>query len=320
MGRKRLVVLALLTACAERPTGDDLFSAADRSTAEGVAFPDSAVAFDRAREGAAPGDLARADTPPLPALSLFVNLGDSLGAGYNASAGHSYRALLVQNDDLLYPGYHGKDLRSRFPKIVVVDKAKSGATTAGAVSQALSVAGNPTGATLVVVSAGGNDFNDNTLVMIDPIQVAAIAKKATDNLKKIVDHFANKLAFPGGFVLVMLNVHDPTDGHGTIASRPNLTGFCATILKLGVLAGPIVVSNLGILNAAYASFAKTSAVRPVDNHAAFLGHGFHFDDPTSPVYKPADPTLWFANDCTHGNDRGHHELRRLIWKALSGEP
>jgi hypothetical protein len=315
-----LCVTLLVAACGQPSSGGDL-ALPDRSASEGIAFPDLG-----ARGEATPDDLQRADAAltldaptPLPALSLYVNLGDSLGAGYNASSGHSYKALLLQNDNLLYPTYAGRDLKSRFPKIVVVDKAKSGARSGEVLTQAKNVTGNPAGATLVVVSAGGNDFNDSALVMIDPIQTAAVAKKATENLKKIVDHFSNPLAFPGGFVLVLLNIHDPTDGHGSIAPRPNLSGFCDTILKLGLLAGPVVVKNLGVMNGAYAALAGANPIRPVDNHAAFLGHGFHFDDPASPSYHPGDPTLWFANDCAHGNDRGHHELRRLIWKALTGE-
>lgn len=314
------VAVLLAIGCGQPSGGVDL-APLDGSAREGVAFPDGRSPNEAAPGDAPGGDRALLDAarPPLPGFSLFVNLGDSLGAGYNASAGHSYKALLYQNDNLLYPAYAGKDLKSRCAKLAVVDKAKSGAQTGEAVNQAKSIAGNPAGPTLVVISAGGNDFNDSALVMIDPIQTAAVAKKATENLKKIVDHFSNKLAFPGGFVLVLLDIHDPTDGHGSIAPRPNLSGFCATILKLGPLAGPIVVKNLAAFNASYASFATSQKLVFVDNHAAFLGHGFHFDDPASPSYQGGDPTLWLANDCAHGNDRGHHELRRLIWKALTGE-
>jgi hypothetical protein len=257
--------------------------------------------------------------PTLTNLTLFVNLGDSIGAGYYASSGHSYRALLVKNDDLLYPVYKGRDLASRFPSIKIVDKAKSGAVTSEVVAQALSVTGNAVGNTLVVVSAGGNDFNDNVMTMADPIKAQAAAQQATANLKKMIDHFQDKAHFPGELTFVMLDVYDPTDGTGTVPGV-GLSGFCATIQKWGLLIGPLVVQNLVAFDQTYATFAATSKVTLASIHTAFLGHGFHFNDPSSPHYDVTDPTLWFHTDCAHGNDRGHHEIRRLIWKALTGEP
>jgi lysophospholipase L1-like esterase len=324
--RTCLAVAALaLASCGESPlpVGKD-GALPDTARSEGLAFRDSASPVGDRAAGERAADLGAehrdSATPPgLANVTLFVNLGDSLGAGYYASAGHSYRALLLKNDDVLYPAYKGRDLKGRFPAIGAVDKAKSGATTADALAQAKTVAGNPAGATVVVVSAGGNDFNDNVMAMIDPVQIALIGQKAVDNLGKIVDHFSNKAAFLGQLYLVLLDVHDPTDGAGSIPALPNLGGFCQTILKLGPLVGPIVVSNLGGFNAGLAKLAQARKLLFPDNHTAFLGHGFHYNDPQSPHYKAADPTLWFWNDCTHGNDRGHHELRRLIWKALTGE-
>jgi len=69
----------------------------------------------------------------------------------------------------------------------------------------------------------------------------------------------------------------------------------------------------GCLAAAERGFAV------LDLRGHFLGHGYHAEDPTVPSYDPEDPTLWFAPDCIHPNDRGHHEVRRLFHAAITGE-
>jgi len=37
----------------------------------------------------------------------------------------------------------------------------------------------------------------------------------------------------------------------------------------------------------------------------------------APYYDATDPTVWFS-DCVHPNDRGHQELRRVFFEAISG--
>jgi lysophospholipase L1-like esterase len=292
------------------------------------AWPERLVAVDALSDRATadapgPGGERRPDAglPPLlpQGVTLFINLGDSIAAGYYASSGHSYRALLVKNDDALYPAYAGKDLQSRFPGIKLSDLSKSGSTTSGLVQQAQNAPGNPSGNTLVVISSGGNDFNDDLLAMVDPVKSAAVAQTALANLGKVAARFANKTAYPGQVTVVMLNVHDPTDGTGNVPLMAGLTGFCTTIQKIGLLVGPIAVANLVSFDQTLAGAAASPGWALVDNHQAFLGHGFHYNDPASPHYQAADPTLWFHIDCVHGNDRGHHELRRLIWRRLFGD-
>ena len=321
-GHLGVLVFALLSAACPGAVVTSGDGAPDRVSPTDVARHEGTALLDRvslADTGAREARLDVTVVPPLTNVTLLVNLGDSLGAGYYATAGHSYRALLVNNDNLLYPAYAGRDLTSRFPGIKTVDKAKSGATTSGVLQQALSVGGNAVGNTLVVVSAGGNDFNDNLLTMVDPLKAQAMAQQATANIKKMIDHFRDKALFPGQLTFVMLDVFDPTDGTGNVPPLPNLTDFCVTIQKLGFLVGPIAVQNLAAFDQTYATFAAQQGVLLGGIHAAFLGHGYHHNDPASPHYVPTDPTLWFHTDCAHGNDRGHHEIRRVIWKVLTGE-
>ena len=262
-------------------------------------------------------------TPPPPHaladVELYINLGDSLAAGYYATSGLSYKALLLQNNNALYPKYKGKDLKSLFPSLKVLDKSKSGAVTKEILAQGKSISGNPSGNTLVVISAGGNDFNNKLATMTLAPQTIAAANSAAGNLKSLYQHFGNKTKFPGKVTIAQLTIYDSTDGKGTIPKISGLTGFCKTIQgTLGVLFGSVVVANLGTFNQILLKEAKAGGVVVVDNHKAFLGHGFNYQDKTGKYYRPSDPTLWFHKDCTHGNNRGHHELRRLIWSALTG--
>jgi len=262
------------------------------------------------------------DGPPaagLKNITLYVNLGDSLAAGYYASSGRSYRALLTKNNDLLYPAYKGKDLASRFPGLKVIDRSKSGAVAKEILAQGKTVKGNPAGNTLVVISAGGNDFNDKIATMTLAPQAIAKANAAAGYLKQLYQHFGDKSRFPGKVTIAQLTIYDSTDGKGSIPKISGLSGFCKTIQgALGLLLGPVAIANLGSFNKILRTAASGAGVVVVDSHAAFLGHGFNYQDKTWKHYKPNDPTLWFHTDCAHGNNRGHHELRRLIWKALTG--
>ena len=171
-----------------------------------------------------------------------------------------------------------------------------------------------------VVSAGGNDFNDDILAMVDPIKAAVVRNTVKSNLVKIADNFKDPLRYAGGATIVLLTVHDPTDGRGNLPALSGLDGFCKTIQgPVGLLVGGSAVTNLVALDDEIKKLGQRSDVRVVDNHGAFLGHGYHHADATLPSYHASDPTLWFSNDCAHLNDRGHHEVRRLIWHALFNE-
>jgi len=326
-----LALVILLSGC---PGDAVLLDDPDASAMDQAAAPDRAAGKDgpatkldgpagQKDQASVPGDGPvspdGSKAPGLSNLTLFVNLGDSLAAGYYAGSGLSYKALLVKNNDALYPQYKGKDLKSRFPGLKVVDRSKSGAVTKEIMAQGKSVSGNPAGNTLVVISAGGNDFNDKITTMTLSPQTIAAANKGAANLKALYQHFGNKAKFPGKVTIAQLTIYDSTDGKGSIPKISGLTGFCKTIQgALGLLLGPVAIANLGTFNKILRTAATGAGVVVVDSHAAFLGHGFNYQDKTWKHYKPKDPTLWFHKDCAHGNNRGHHELRRLIWKSLMG--
>lgn len=113
--------------------------------------------------------------------------------------------------------------------------------------------------------------------------------------------------------------YDSTNGKGSIPKISGLTGFCKTIRNpLVALVGPTVVLNLGTFNSVLKTAAWGAGGTMVPSRDGILGHGFNYQDKAWKHYKASDPTLWFHKDCAHGDNRGHHELRRLIRKALPG--
>jgi hypothetical protein len=74
--------------------------------------------------------------------------------------------------------------------------------------------------------------------------------------------------------------------------------------------------NWSAFNRVLADFSASEGIELFDFYRPYLGHGYTHEDVTSPHYHPQDPTLWFLYDCTHANQRGNHEMRRLIWSQL----
>lgn len=307
---------------------DDTQGSKDSSTGVDQSIADQGVS------DSAPGDLAASDAtktdsssdaapaPGFPTnLTKLITIGDSLSVGYPSSTGLSYRELLYKNVDSKWPTYKGKDLFTLFPKIAVEDSSNFGATSANLVSMVSTLKGNPQGDTLVVISVGGNDFANNVIgLSLDPNYWKTMAANVEANMKKVLAHFADKKLYPGKVMIVMFVVHDPTDAMGTIpAGVKGLTGFCTAIQMLGGIVGPGVVKQLASYNQSIAAFAKANNIYIADNYTHFLGHGYHSANKSSKHYDAKDPTLWFYTDCLHGNDRGYHEMRVVVWKRITGQ-
>ena len=340
LGRNCLLWIVLLGVlswgCSDDPVPSkdaaaDKALVADLGAAEG-AVPDAAV--DAAAEAALPdssdGDWAvadtgsQADTGPAPGfppnLTQFINMGDSIAVGVGATSGNAYKELLAKNNDTKYAAYKGKDLASKFPGVKTIDTALGGAISSGLATQVKSLTGNPKGDTLVVISIGGNDFAANLInIVMNPAATKTLGTQVTANLKQVVAHFSDKKLYPGKVMVMLFLVHDPTDGMGNLPAITGLVGFCTLIQTLGGFVGPAVVKQLSVFNGYLKTFAAANKVFIVDNAAHFLGHSYHYNNAKSKYYKAKDPTLWFYNDCLHLNDKGNHELRKMIWKRATGK-
>ncbi len=264
-------------------------------------------------------------TPPPPHaladVELYINLGDSLAAGYNAagnngSGGHGYARLLVDNHPA-YSAYNGATLSAVSGGVYFHDVSDSGATSdeiLDNLEDALdgSLPATVNGDVLLTISAGGNDFNDSIWTMVTPALATAAADNLALNLTQMISLVRARYEVPAQgieVIPVLINIQDPTGGTMSIPAQYE-DGFCETIQHPAHQAvGGLVLSNLATMNDAIESAAPAQGGQVADMHAAFLDHGMN----------ASGADKWLSDDCAHPNDEGHHQLRREIWGTVSGE-
>ncbi len=248
--------------------------------------------------------------PVAPQRILF--LGDSI----TASGGSlSYRPLLLENRDDVWPEYAGLDLATLYPDMTeAVNVASGGSTTSRLVEQQLpqldEIFGGPVaGETMTVLTIGGNDMQlALASVLADQYELAELrVDTLLDNMELMFDHLLDAERFGDGNRVYLANVYDPSDGQG-------VTEGCFGGFDLSVVLPLLDEANEGIL-----ALAEERGVAMVDMRYHFAGHGYGHD-PDEPPPDPDDPDVWFEPDCIHPNDRGHHEIRRLFYAAIEGEP
>lgn len=275
-------------------------------------------------------DLFAGEKPPRPDLyvekapgptdlTMFVNLGDSIAAGYGVATTLKYRVLLTKNDDATYPDWKGKDFDTKYPGIQISDRSYPGATSDDLESQVAAVPINYGGSTLVVISIGGNDLMDNYQALLDPAQTKALADTVEKNVAKVVDHFKDTTKYPHPTYFIIFTIYDPTDGMADIPENAEVVDTCKSFKAFAPLVGKQVLASFAVYNGALITMAGKQQLMIGDNHSRFLGHAFNYNNKASLFYDAANPTLWLQKDCIHPNVLGHHEIRREVWRVLFGE-
>jgi lysophospholipase L1-like esterase len=264
--------------------------------------------------------------PPAPIgelddLRLYVNIGDSLAAGYNASGrngdgGHGYARLVLDNHPD-YPEYEGHFLRALYADVRFVDVSESGATSSDAlenVRSALrgSLPASVDGDVLVSLTCGGNDFNDDITTMMLRASTEAAAARLQGNYREIVRLLRERYEDPAAghaVVFLVTNVHDPTGGTGAIPPGFD-EGFCGTINDPRLIPfRAVAIGNLVFFNEQIAAVTTELGGWLVDNHGVFFDHGMN----------APGAERWISDDCVHPTNEGHHQLRREEWFVLTGE-
>jgi hypothetical protein len=296
-----LLVLYSLVACV--PTSAvDAASAEDEPKEEEEEPPPSldAMVNSYIPQNYAPEEVAR-----------VVFVGDSITAGTGATNRNlPYTKLLRENDDDTWPTATELDFTGIYgEEPEVIDEALGGATTASLVTKQLphvteALGDTVSGVTAVVVTIAGNDVQ---ALIAQPSKTEETAEKIVANLSDFYDYFEDPVRFPDGSVIFLANVYEPSDGVGQYDD-------CFYGLNLVE-----VLESLDYINEATLAQAKERNVAWIDMRGHFLGHGFYAEDTENPYHHPDDPSVWFDDDCIHPNDRGHHEIRRLMWYALAGE-
>jgi lysophospholipase L1-like esterase len=292
------------------------------------ALPDDDAAPDPVEDTMPDGeedavDLPGEEVPPffpiagIDDLVLYVNIGDSLAAGYNAtgrngSGGKGYARLMLDNHPD-YPAYIGHFLRALWPDVQFKDVSESGAQSGDAWSN-VQGADWPdlSGDVLVSLTCGGNDFNDEIATMISSTATEAAAAGLQANYREIVGFLRSRYEdTAAGNVVVFLvtNVVDPTAGTGAIPAGFT-DGFCSMIqIPYLIPFRAAAISNLNLFNTRIAEVTAELGGYLVDNHGVFFDHGMNAPG--------AD--RWLSDDCVHPTNEGHHQLRREEWYVFTGE-
>ena len=261
-------------------------------------------------------------------VERIVTVGDNLGS--NPSAATSYLALLQRNDDALFPAFAGRDLATILPdaEVIRLDRGGDsyGALAASEAPIALCGGGDPAlpcvdpadeRPALVIVGLGMNDLVAAALRLVsDPAlrdDPASMIDAFGADVATVLAAAADPFARPP--LVVVCNAYDPSDDVGDLADL--VTGFfpvegaeeVTPELALRVLRG---------YDEAIVAAAEAAGADLVDLRSHFLGHALHYDDPANAHYDADDPTLWLST-VVDPNLRGAHEIRRVLWEALTGE-
>lgn len=302
--------IVLFAACAPVPPGPGTPSSGPSSETAPASstVPTGTVPETTPSSSAATGDTGGASTAAGPAWPvedtvLYLNIGDSLAAGYDAAGEYGYARLLHANDDVLAPGFAGHDLVT-LSGAALVSITESGANSAQVLSNLRGAALPPAdGPVVATISVGGNDFNDNVEVMLAEPLTRVVADDLRANLGEMVAELHDRY---DEVYVWFLNIQDPTDGTGTLPPQYD-QDFCGVIQAVPALLAGVGVANLQIVNDAIADEAAEQGAGLVDYHGAFLGHGLTTNDG------------WMSGDCAHPTTLGHHELRSVIWEEWTGE-
>ena len=240
---------------------------------------------------------------------LLLGLGDSVTAGLGSTGGHSYFERLVENPPDEFEKLQGRSLQRIFPNLETLNLAISGSNSSQHVEhiqsklpeQPRDVFG------LVVMTSGGNDLihwygrtkpAENamygaTLPEAQP-WIANYEQRLGDMLSAI------KSRFPGGCLILLADIYDPSDGYGD----PESAGL------------PRWPDALAIHAAYNAALCRAAALHPevrvVPMHDEFLGHGIHCRKFWLKTYCAHDPFYWYAPNIEDPNDRGYDALRRIF--------
>jgi hypothetical protein len=244
---------------------------------------------------------------------ILVGMGDSVTAGFGALPGHSYFDRLTVNATSDEPAIRGLNLKAVFPNLSVTNLAMSGCTSAQALRAQLPKLGRrPVDSFgLVVMTIGGNDLIHN-YGMSKPVDGAmygatwAQAQPWLGTFRQRMDALLDGTiaAFPGGCLILVGNIYDPSDGTGSLR-------------WVGMPAWPDGLRLHAEFNRILAeSVAKRPQARLVDLHGTFLGHGVTCSQFWRGTYRREDPHWWYHANVEDPNDRGYDAIRRLFLNAF----
>jgi hypothetical protein len=167
---------------------------------------------------------------------------------------------------------------------------------------------------IVVMTSGGNDlihWYGRT-----PPREGALYGATWQQAQPWIANYENRLdqlfallkaRFPGGCLIFIADIYDPSDGQGDPESA-------------GLPAWPGVLTIHAAYNAAIRQAAQRhSCVRVVPMYDEFLGHGIHCRKFWRGHYRRHDPHYWYAPNLEDPNDRGYDAIRRVFLNEILKE-
>ena len=251
---------------------------------------------------------------------LLLGWGDSITAGFGVETGYGYVEWMLDNPPDEFDNMKGICLRNVLPNTTVLNLSISGSTslehrqwidtklTEHLGSQPDDVFG------LIVMTTGGNDLihsygqrppKEGAMYGATLEQAQPWIENFRLRLDEMIVELTNK--FPGGCVIFLADIYDPTDDVGDAASA------MLPHWRDGV---KILTEYNAILRQAAARFDNVFAV-PL--HATFLGHGTHCTQVWRKHYRWEDPTYWFGTNLEDPNIRGFDAIRRIFLIEIAKE-
>ena len=247
---------------------------------------------------------------------FLVGIGDSVTAGLGASRAElSYFRRLVRNPSDEFPDMQGSCLNRVLPQLKVLNIGVSGTTSlehektieSRLPQQESQVFG------LVTFTTGGNDLI-HSYGRRPPKEGAmygatfAEAKPWISNFEARLNRMLDSIdaKFPGGCLIFLADIYDPTDGVGDAPSV--FLPAWPDGLRIHAEYNQIIHRVAG----------ERGNVELVPLHAAFLGHGSHCRQFWRSIYRAADPHYWYFYNIEDPNDRGYDAARRVFLNAMIG--
>ncbi len=264
-----------------------------------VACSSAPVATTNPTDGGAESSTDSAAPTAFPkAFGSYVVLGDSISdKGAGPATGPYYRDLLYQNDDTAYPAWKGLTLKDQFAVAQYIPKAVGGAVTGNLQTQLGTVPASLPTPILVTVTIGGNDLHAALGdILVNPAQGQKDAQTMADNIDAFLKSMSDK--YPGQVYILEADIYDPSGDNGDFSGCPGLIKIDAKLdHNTFVTWNGLIKTTIG----------KHPAATMAPLHDTFLGHDVHSGD------------NWFHTDCIHPTPKGHHQIRRMFWKMLTGQ-
>jgi lysophospholipase L1-like esterase len=261
-----------------------------------------------------PVDRAAFEEPWTERRVVLLGVGDSITAGLGArSAEHSYFRRLVENPSDEFPDMRGLCLSAVLPNLETKNLAISGTTSLthlDVLQEKLSPY-EPDAFGLVVMTTGGNDLihsygrappREGAMYGATLEQAQPWIANFEARLNKMLDRIDE--LFPGGYLVFLADIYDPTDGVGDAPS----------------VYLPHWPDGLAIHRAYNEIIHRAAEKRPnvhlVPLYEEFLGHGSHCRQFWRATYRRDDPCYWFYENIEDPNDRGYDAIRRIFLNAI----